>query len=224
MAKHLTRDLDRLQQQLLGLAERVEEAADRATQAVFDRDAAAARAVIAADEVVDALENRVQEECLKLLALHQPVAGDLRRIASAFSITTDLERIGDLAVDIAERVLDLAAGPPVPVPDALRRLADVAIGMVRQALEAFVALDSRAAVQVIRTDDEADRLHAGVIDELIAGMKADPATVDARVSLFSVARHLERIGDHATNIAEDAVYLADGEIVRHRPEALRNSQ
>jgi phosphate transport system protein len=136
-------------------------------------------------------------------------------------MTTDLERIGDLAVDIAERVVALSGGPPVIVPDALRALAETVVGMVREAVAAFVALDSRAAVRVIRRDDAADRLHAEVIAGLIAGMKADPSTVDAGVSLFSVARHLERVGDHATNIAEDVVYLADGEIVRHRPEALR---
>lgn len=224
MAKHLTQDLDRLQQQLLTLAGKVEAAADRATQALFDHDPAAARRVIDDDEAVDELENQVQEECLRFITLHQPVAGDLRRTAAVFSTTTDLERIGDLAVDIAERVVALSDGLPVPVPDALRQLADEVVGMVRQAVAAFVALDSRAAVRVIRRDDAADRLHAEVIAELIAGMKADPATVDAGVSLFSVARHLERIGDHATNIAEDVVYLADGEVVRHRPEAIRSQK
>jgi phosphate transport system protein len=220
MAKHLARDLEALQRQILAMAGQVEEAVDRAAQALQTRDAQLAREVIAGDTRIDDAENAIQEECLKILALYQPVAVDLRRIAAVFSITTDLERMGDLAVDIAERAAALGDPPAGPTLDKIRRMTDFVTGMVRQALDAFVNLDSRQAARVIRLDDEADRLHAEIIAELIELMKADPARVEAGVSLFSATRHLERIGDHATNIAEDVVYLVDGENVRHRPEAV----
>ena len=219
MAKHLARDLEGLQRQILTLAGRVEEAVYNATQALHNRDADLAQEVIAGDAAVDVQENLIQEDCLKILALHQPVAVDLRRIAAVLLITTDLERIGDLAVDIAERAVALVGHPRPAIPDNFLRLTDFVTSMVRQALDAFVNLDSRQAARVIRLDDEADRLHAEVIAELIAAMKADPGAVEPGVSLFSAARHLERIGDHATNIAEDVVYLVEGEMVRHRPEA-----
>jgi phosphate transport system protein len=220
MAKHLARDLEGLQRQILTLAGRVEEAVYNATQALQNRDPALAREVVAGDAAVDVQENLIQEECLKILALHQPVAVDLRRIAAVFSITTDLERIGDLAVDIAERASSLVEFPRPAIPDKFLRLTDFVTSMVRQALDAFVHLDSKLARRVVRLDDEADRLHAEVIAELIAAMKADPEAVEPGVSLFSATRHLERIGDHATNIAEDVVYLVEGEMVRHRPEAM----
>ncbi len=219
MAKHLARDLEGLQRQLLTLAGRVEEAVYDATRALQTRDARLAQEVIAGDAAVDLQENLIQEECLKILALHQPVAVDLRRTAAVFSITTDLERIGDLAVDIAERAAALAGFPAPPTPEKVHRLTDIVTAMVRQALDAFVHLDSRQARRVVRLDDEADRLHAELIDELIAAMRADPRAVEPGVSLFSAVRHLERIGDHATNIAEDVVYLVEGEMIRHRPEA-----
>src|SRR5262245_32379126 len=219
MAKHLARDLARLQNMVLGMARLVDEAVFRATQALQTREPKIAREVLVSDAAIDEHENQIQDECLKILALHQPVAVDLRRIAAVFSITTDLERIGDLAVDIAERAASLVEFPRPAIPDNFLRLTDFVTSMVRQALDAFVHLDSKQARRVVRLDDEADRLHAEVIAELLAAMKADPDAVEPGVSLFSAARHLERIGDHATNIAEDVVYLVEGEMVRHRPEA-----
>lgn len=223
MSKHLTRDLESLQRRLLGMAGLVEEAIVQATQALLTRDEVRAREVIAGDPAIDAEENGIQEECLKILALHQPVAGDLRRTAAVFSITTNLERIGDLAVDIAERAVALASLPPLPADEDLPRLTDFVAGMVHQALDAFVNLDSRHASRVIRLDDEADRLHDTIVARIIGWMKADPAAVEPGVSLFSATRHLERIGDHATNIAEDVVYLVEGELVRHRPRTPNGS-
>lgn len=220
MAKHLALDLENLQRKLLTMAGRVEEAVYKSTRALRNRDVRLAGEVIDADEAIDDLENEVQEDCLKILALNQPVAGDLRRIAAVIHITTDLERIGDVAVEIAERAIALADFPVPEIPDRFRRLTDFVASMVRQALDAFVSLDSRQALRVIRLDDEADRIHLELIDDVIAAMKADPDAVEPGVSLFSAARHLERIGDHATNIAEDVVYLVDGEVVRHRPEAV----
>jgi len=227
MAKHLTRDLEALQRELLSMASLVEEAIYQATQALLTRDPKLAREVIAGDAAIDAKENEVEEDCLKILALHQPAASDLRRVAAVFSITTDLERMGDLAVAIAERALALTGSEStsprgaelIAYPEKLKRMTDLVAGLVRQALDAFVNLDSRQAMRVIRLDNEVDRYHAEIIADLIAKMKADPAAVEPGLSLFSATRHLERIGDHATNIAEDVVYLVDGEIVRHRPEA-----
>lgn len=219
MSKHLNRDLESLQRQILAMASLVEEAIYRATQALMSRDIPLAKEVIAGDNDIDVMENDVEDDCLKILALHQPAASDLRRVTSVFSITTDLERMGDLAVAIAERAIALGPGgrpDPVPFPEKLRRMTDLVAGLVRQAMDAFVNLDSRQAMRVIRLDDEVDRYHAEIIADLIAAMKADPAAVEPGLSLFSATRHLERIGDHATNIAEDVVYLVDGEIVRHR--------
>jgi phosphate transport system protein len=220
MSKHLARDLESLQRNLLGMAGRVEEAIYSAAKALRDQDVALADQVIAGDEAIDHLENELYEDCLKILALHQPVAVDLRRITATFHVTTDLERMGDLAVEIAERTVALA-GSPAPPPADLLRMTDLAAGLVRQALDAFVSGDERLARRVIRLDDEVDRLHAEIIADLIARMRADPAAVEPGLSLFSACRHLERIADHATNIAEDVVYLVEGEIIRHRPESAR---
>jgi phosphate transport system protein len=155
-----------------------------------------------------------------MLALHQPVAIDLRRIISALKINTDLERMADLAEDIAERAQALARMPPIPVPTKLQNMTDLTTMMVRQSLDAFVQLDSRLARQVCRLDDEVDRYNREIIEELIKTMQDSPERVEAGLSFFSAIRHLERIADHATNIAEDVVYLAEGEIIRHRPAAV----
>lgn len=228
MGKHLTRDLDDLQRRVMGMAARVEEAVYAALKALQARDRTLAAEVIAGDEAIDALENGIYEECLKIQALHQPVAIDLRRIAATFMVTTDLERMGDLAVDIAERADALAGLPDLlhtgdgpPISDKLLSMTDTATAMVRDALDSFVNLDAKQARRVVRMDDQVDRAHAEVIRDLIARMKADPAAVEPGVSLFSAVRHLERIADHATNIAEDVVYLVDGDVIRHRPESVR---
>jgi phosphate transport system protein len=217
MAKHLQRDLDNLQRDLLTLAGEVEEAIGQSIRALQDRNADLAKAVIAGDSRIDQEENHVEEECLKILALHQPVAVDLRRIIVALKINTDLERMGDLAEDIAERALHLTGLPPVHVSEQLQRMTDLSTMMVQQSLDAFVHLDARQARRVIRVDDEVDRLNAEIIADLMASMEEEAGTVEQGLSLFSAIRHLERIADHATNIAEDVVYLVEGEIVRHRP-------
>ena len=219
MSKHLQRDLESLQRDILTMGTAVEEAISRAVSAVLDRDADAARAVIAGDDPIDAQENRIEDECLKILALHQPVASDLRRIAAVIRINTDLERMADLAVEMAERAEHLAEPPHLPVPVQLPRMSELATSMVRQSLDAFVHTDAAGARKVVRMDDEVDRLNAEIIEELIRQMQRSPEHIPAGLSQFSVVRHLERIADHATNIAEDVIYLVEGEIVRHRPEA-----
>jgi phosphate transport system protein len=217
MAKHLQRDLDNLQRDLLALAGLVEGAIYKAIQALQERDVRLAREVIAGDTQIDREENHIDEECLKLLALHQPVAVDLRRIIAAMMINTDLERMGDLAEEMAERAVHLARPPLMPIPEKLQRMTDLTTMMVRQSLDAFVNLDILVAQAVMRMDDEVDRYNEEIIAELIQAMKSSPALVEAGLSMFSAVRQLERIADHATNIAEDVVYLVEGEIVRHRP-------
>ncbi|MBY0524053.1 MAG: phosphate signaling complex protein PhoU [Gemmataceae bacterium] len=220
MTKHLERDLDLLQRDILTLAGAVEEAIYKAIRALQDRDITMAQEVIAGDTPIDNQENHVEEECLKLLALHQPVAIDLRRVATILKINTDLERMADLAADIGERALVLAHPPTVPIPSALQRMTDLTTSMVRQSLDSFVNLDARLARRVWRLDDEVDRYNDDIIQEIILAMQSSPDMVEPGLSLFSAVRHLERIADHATNIAEDVVYLVEGEIVRHRPEAV----
>jgi phosphate transport system protein len=220
MSKHLERDLTNLQRHILTMAGSVEEALHLGIRALRERDPALAQRVIAGDEAIDQEENTVEDECLKMLALHQPVAVDLRRIIAALKINTDLERMADLAVNIAERALSLARLPAVAVPGQVQLMADLTTAMVRQSLDAFVNLDARLARRVIRTDDEVDRCNREIIDDLMAAMQADPPRVPSCMSLFSAVRQLERIADHATNVAEDVVYLVEGEIVRHRPDAL----
>jgi phosphate transport system protein len=220
MSIHLERDLENLQRDILTLAASVEESIYKAIRALQDRETDLAQEVIAGDSQIDQQENQIEEECLKLLALHQPVAVDLRRIAAVLKINTDLERMADLAGDIAERALVLAKPPYIAIPPDLQRMTDLTTSMVRQSLDAFVHLDSRLARRVLRLDDEVDRFNRDIITELIQVMKQSPELIEPAMSLFSATRHLERIADHATNIAEDVVYLVEGEIIRHHPEAV----
>jgi phosphate transport system protein len=220
MSKHLERDLTNLQRDLMTLAGSVEEAIHKAIKSLQTRQPELARQVIEGDRQIDEDENHVEEECLKMLALHQPVAIDLRRITAALKINAELERMGDLAEDIAERALHLAELPALPLPIKLQRMTDLTTSMVRQSLDAFNNLDVVLARMVCRLDDEVDRYNNEIIEELIRVMRSSPDMVEAGMSLFSATRHLERIADHATNIAEDVVYLAEGEIIRHRPKAI----
>jgi phosphate transport system protein len=220
MAIHLQRDLEHLQRDLIALAADVEEAVHKAIRALRQRDAELARQVIEGERQIDLEENQLEEECLKMLALHQPVAIDLRRIVAGIKINTELERMADLAEDIAERTVRLTELPVIPVPEELQRMTDLTTTMVRESLDAFVNLDAGRARHVCRLDDEVDRLNREMIVKVMALVRRSPDTLEAGFSLFSAVRHLERIADHATNIAEDVVYLAKGIIVRHNPEAL----
>jgi phosphate transport system protein len=221
VSKHLDVDLERLHRSLLRMAGYVEDAVVTAATALRARDPEACARVVAGDADIDRLENEVQDECLKILALHQPVAVVLRRISAVLMITTDLERIGDLAVGIAERAAVVSRPPYVPIPDAIGEMTRRTLEMLRASLDAFVNLDTAAAARVIRADDDVDRDNAEIINGLIARMQGDPVLIEPALSLFTAVRNLERIADHATNIAEDVIYLVDGEMVRHHPEALR---
>jgi phosphate transport system protein len=220
MSKHLERDLDNLQRDILTMAGSVEEQLHKAIRALQGRDAELAQEVIEGDNLIDQDENHIEEECLKILALHQPVAVDLRRIAAALKINNELERMADLAEDIAERAQFLAKPPFVPIPEKLQHMTDLTTTMVRESLTAFVNLDSHQARRVCRLDDEIDRYNLEIIAEVIHTMQQSPDLVPPGLSLFSATRHLERVADHATNIAEDVVYLVEGEIIRHRPAAV----
>ena len=221
MSIHLNRDLENVQRRVLSLASAVEQIVDQSSRALFERDATLARTLMEADTPIDMEENFIEEECLKILALHQPVAIDLRRVAAIVKINNDLERMADLAVNIAERALALTHGLEVHVPATFRQITDLTIMMVRDSLDAFVKLDVALAKRVCRLDDEVDRYNLEIIDEVTEFMKESPAHVEPGLHLFSASRHLERIADHATNIAEDVVYLVEGKIIRHHPEAIR---
>ena len=215
----MQRDLVALQQRLLKMAGNVEDAIHSATLALETRDTALADRVIAGDDAIDRLENDVQEECLKILALHQPVAVDLRRISSILLITTDLERMGDLAVGIAEKALELSHPPYPEIPTRLNPMTMRATEMVKRALNALVRSDAVEARAVVRMDDDVDDDNDAILTEVIARMKRSPTEIDAGLALHAAVRYVERIADHATNIAEDVIYLVEGEMVRHRPEA-----
>jgi phosphate transport system protein len=217
MRTHFQRDVDELQQHVLDMAQLVDMAVHQTIRALQERQPSLAQEIIDGDEEIDREENFVENECLKILALHQPVAVDLRRVITVLKINSDLERMADLCVNIAERVVSLGQVPTLPFPDRLQKMADLTTTMVRQSLDAFMQVDAKLARQILNMDNEVDALNKQIIDELIALMKATPEFVTQGLSLFSAVRHLERIADHATNIAEDVVYLIEGEIIRHRP-------
>ena len=216
----MQRDLEKLHRLVLRMAGYVEEAVYQAVHALRETDRRLAERVVEGDGRIDELENDVQNECLKILALHQPVAVDLRRTCAALLISTDLERMGDLAGAIAGRALAIADTPHPPVPSRLYAMTDRATDMVRRALDAFVNSDATAARAVIRTDAQVDEDNDAIIAGLVEHMKTNPEHVEAALSLFSATRHLERIADHATNIAEDVIYLVEGEVVRHHHETI----
>jgi len=224
MSKHLQRDLDYLQRDILAMAGLVELNIHKAIRALSERNVEMAREVIRGESQIDGEENHIDEECLKMLALHQPVAVDLRRITAAMMIVVDLERMGDLAEEIAERALQLARPPYFSIPERLQRMTDLTTTMVRQSLDAFVNLNVHQARVVHRLDDEVDHFNDLIIQEIMQTMKRSPELIEAGLSLFSATRHLERIADHATNIAEDVIYLVEGEIVRHRPAAVGGNE
>ena len=216
MSKHLKRDLEGLERRLLYLAGQVEEALRRSITALLERRADLAQKVIDGDGEIDRREVELEEECLKALALHHPVATDLRFIAACFKIDNDLERIGDLAVNIAERAQELSRHDRFPADNRFRDMMELTARMLRESIDAFVRGDVAAARRVCNEDDQIDRANRAIIEDLLARMRADPAAVDSMMPLISISKNLERIADHATNIAEDVVYLVEGDIVRHR--------
>ena len=218
MSRHLQQDMEVAYQNLLSLSGQVEEMVQLAVNSLMERDYPAAQRVIGLDQHIDRCEVRIEEECLKMLALHQPVAADLRRLTTMMKVNNDLERVADLACNIAERAAQLAAEHEFPIPGRIQSMAEHAIEMVRGGLKAFVDLDIELAFSVIQKDDAVDAANVQVIGELTDLMREHPQWVDAGLHCFSASRHLERIADHATNVAEDVIYMVNGVIVRHRHE------
>jgi phosphate transport system protein len=215
MSKHLERDLEALEREILDQSSRVEEMIAKGCQALIERRVDIAHEVAAKELEINVREVKIEEECLKILALHQPVAVDLRRTATVLKINSELERIADLTVNIAERTISLAEHPEFEIPSKLERMFVRASDMVHDALDAFVDLDVEQAREVCRRDDEVDDFNRQVIDDLLETMRTRSDLVEAALHFFSVCRHVERIGDCATNIAEDVIYLVEGEIARH---------
>jgi phosphate transport system protein len=208
-------ELKTLKANVLRLSSMVEEAIRRSVRSLVQRDSELAREVIKKDHQINALEVQIDEECIRLLALRQPKAGDLRFITTVMKITTDLERIGDLAEDISERAIELNEEPPLKPYIDIPRMAEIAEGMLRDALEALIRRDTKLAMDVINRDDEVDNLNLQVFNELLFFMIQDPSNVSRATRITYVSKYLERIADHATNIAEMVIYMVEGKIVRH---------
>lgn len=222
MERHFDQDLQELKNSLLRMGSLVEAAISGSVEALKRLDAHEAQRIICDDKKIDALENEVDEQCLELLALHQPMASDLRFIAMVMKITTDLERMADLAVDIAQRVRELSQRPLLKPLIDIPKLTRLARQMTRDAIDAFVNRDVDLAGKVIMLEREADRLRNAVQEELINDYMLRDASVASRaVSLLLIARHLERICDHSTNIAEDVIYMINAKVVRHHPDRLK---
>lgn len=218
MPKHLQNDMDQLKSQIIGMGEAVEDRVYQSILAVINRDPVKAEAIINGDREIDEMEVDIEEQCLKILALYQPVAIDLRFIVAALKINNDLERIGDLAVNIAERGLFLASQAEFEIPFDLSSMVNLAEQMVTESIDSLVNLDVRLAHNIRATDDKMDAMNREMYAHVKERLATDKENVNSLLHILSVGRHLERIADHATNIAEDVIYLVDARIIRHKPE------
>jgi phosphate transport system protein len=219
METHFQQELNKLKQNLLKMAGLAEQAINNAIEALVQRDTSLAEKTIAEDEKINQMEILIDEWCLKLLALHQPLAADLRFIASAMRINIELERIGDLAVNIAERVISLNQEPQLKPYIDIPRMAQITQSMVKDVLNAFVNGDAGLARAVCERDDQVDALNDQVFRELLTYMMADPKTITRAVHLIIVSRCLERIADHATNIAEGVIFMVKALVIKHHADA-----
>ena len=213
--RHYDEELQERRHQLLEMGGLVEKQIADAIRALVDRDDEFARLIIERDRTVNRMEVQIDDICLRLLALHQPAARDLRLITTALKITTDLERAGDMAENICERVLELCREPQLKPLIDLPRMAAIAQGMLRQALDAFVREDAELALQVCHQDDEVDQLTDQLLRELLTFMLEDPHTISRALRLIFISKYLERLADHATNIAEMVVFMVKGKSIRH---------
>jgi phosphate transport system protein len=215
VVRHFQEELEALQGRLLEMGGLAEERVSAAVRSLVSRDIAAIERVLYGDEPINALHVEIDNRCFKLLALHQPMATDLRAIVSSVKINTDLERVGDLAVNIAEAAKRYATHPPVKKLIDIPQMGDIAQEMLHDALDAFVRRDTALAQQVLNEDDRLDGLKTQIFRELLEYMLKDLATVEPALDLILVSRHLVRIGDHATNIAEDVIFMVSALDVRH---------
>jgi phosphate transport system protein len=215
MGKHFDRELEKLKKRILSLGALVEERVYLAIKAIESRDSDLAARIIQSDYEIDETEVEVEEECLKILALYQPVAIDLRFIVAVIKINNDLERIGDEAVNIAERIQSIAKRSTFSFHFDYTEMAEIAAAMLKQSLDALVNMDIDTAFRVITMDDEVDDIQSRAYSEIKQAMREHPEEMTYLINLYLISRHLERVADHATNIAEEVVYLIEGEIVRH---------
>jgi phosphate transport system protein len=215
MGRHLEKEIEKLKRNTLGLSALVEESVHKAIASIETADLRLAEHVIESDTRIDEMEVDVEEECLKILALHQPVAIDLRFIVGVLKLNNDLERIADLAVNIAEQARPLVAAGARGLPANIREMARAVESMLGGSLDALVNLDTKAAWAVCAADDAVDNLHRDTYATIKSEIQKDPTRTDVLIHHLSVSRYLERIADHATNIAEDVIYLVEGAIVRH---------
>ncbi|MEX2273003.1 MAG: phosphate signaling complex protein PhoU [Vicinamibacterales bacterium] len=213
--RHFQDELELLKTRLLEMGGLAEERVRLSVRAVVERDAKLVDEVISGDAAINALHIEIDDRCFKLIALHQPMAVDLRAIVAAVKINTDLERVGDLAVNIAEAVRRYLRNPPVKELIDIPRMADIAQSMLRDSLDAFVRRDTGLAQSVLEADDSLDALKTQVFRELLTYMLQDPQTIEPSLDLILISRHLERIGDHATNVAEDVIFMVSARDVRH---------
>jgi phosphate transport system protein len=221
MERHFDEELKTLYKDILKMGVMTQEAIYKSIEALKNRDKQGAKEVIDTDDKIDELELAIDEKCIDLIARHQPMAGDLRFITTGMKINAELERIADLAVDISQRVLEIVDKPILKPLIDIPKLSVIAQNMVRDAIDAFVKKDVELAKRVVLSDDEADKLKNLVQEELINDyMAKDASTAPRAMPLLLIARHLERICDHATNIAEDVIYMVEGKIVKHHPEEL----
>jgi phosphate transport system protein len=219
METHLQKELQELKENLLTMAALVEGAIHDAVQSLVKRDSELAKETFEGEDRIHAMEIAIDEMCLRLLALRQPMASDLRFITSAMKITTDLERMGDQAVNITERAIFLNQEPQLKPYIDIPKMAEITQSMVKDVLDAFVNRDSKLARSVCERDDLVDGLNDQVVRELLTYMMADPKTIPRAVHLIIVARCLERIADHATNIAEDVIFMLDARVIKHHADA-----
>ncbi len=213
--RHFQEELERLKARLLEMGGLAEEQVRLAVQGLVQRDRALIARVLTSDHPINSLHIEIDSRCFTLIALHQPMAVDLRSIVAAVKINTDLERVGDLAINIAEAALRYANHPPVKRLIDIPHMATIAQAMLRDALDAFVKRDTALAQQVLSADDELDALKTQIFRELLTYMLQDPTTIEPALDLILISRHLERIGDHATNVAEDVIFMVSARDVRH---------
>ena len=215
MARFIFKELDKIKKKILSLGALVEERVRMTSTAVENRDAVIAQKIIENDWEIDEMEVDIEEECLKILALHQPVAIDLRFIVAVVKINNDLERIGDQAVNIAERVVIMSKRPEMGFIFDYQPMSEKTQAMLKMSLDALVNLDVDLAFKVITLDDEVDAMKEDAYDKIKEAIKLNPDRVGYLINLLLISRHLERLADHCTNIAEEVIYLTEGEIIRH---------
>lgn len=216
MSLHLHRDLDKLKKEILKLGNMVETAINNAILALNNREASYVDEVIKHEDVINDMEVKIEEDCLKILALHQPVAVDLRFIVVALKVNNDLERMGDFAKNIAKRARELMQDEPFPtLPEFVNELPDLVRTMVRKSLDSLVKLDIDLAREVIDMDDRVDEINRNMYAEVKKAIAENPARTETAINLLSTSRYMERIGDLSTNIAEDVIFMVEGKVIRH---------